>query len=128
MRLGFTHPTDMLKVVDAVLQLHPSWNRGLGLKAQVFRKDLTTLEGILTDSGSLYRVDVNEHCLVRRVDGTVQTAVDAAITATNSTAADYLRTSWVGAYGLNPDPDKAYDHAILALEDLLCPLVCPHNT
>jgi hypothetical protein len=41
--------------------------------------------------------------------------------------ADHLRTAWVAAYGLHPDPDKTYDHAILALEELMCPLVCPRN-
>ncbi|MDT5027637.1 MAG: hypothetical protein QOE61_4063 [Micromonosporaceae bacterium] len=31
------------------------------------------------------------------------------------------------AYGLNSDPDKAYDEAVLAVEALACPLVCPTN-
>lgn len=126
-RCEIAGPAQILTLVDAVLQLHPGWTPQSAIEASIFKAKLTNLESILIDGGSLYRIDLNKHCLVRRVDGTVQAAVDAAITAANSTAADHLRTSWVAAYGLNPDPDKAYDHAVLALEDLLCPLVCPRN-
>lgn len=42
-------------------------------------------------------------------------------------AADHLDTAWAAAYGPNPDPDKAYDEAVLAVETLACPLVCPNN-
>ncbi len=126
-RLDTARQADTLTVVDAVLQLHPGWTPKSAIEASLFKANLATLAGILIDGGSLYRIDLTEHCLVRRVDGTVQAAVDAAITAVNSTAADHLRTSWVAAYGLNPDPDKAYDHAVLALEDLLCPMVCARN-
>ncbi len=126
-RLEIAQQAEMLIVVDAVLQLHPGWTPHSVIEASLFNAKLVSLEGILTDGGSLYRINLDEHCLVRRVDGTVQTAVDAAITAANPTAADHLRIAWVSAYGLNPDPDKAYDQAVLALEDLLCPMVCPRN-
>jgi hypothetical protein len=118
---------ELLTVVDAVLQLHPVWDPGVGIPASMFKVKLDGLDEILIDAGSLYRIDFNGRCLVRRVDATVQAAVDAAIATATSTAADHLRTAWVAAYGLHPDPDKAYDHAVLAIEDLACPLVCPRN-
>lgn len=126
-RLEFAGNTEVLTVVDALLQLHPAWGPQAGIAWSIFGKKLAGLEGTLVDGGSLYRIDLSGRCLVRRVDATVQATVDAAIAAATSTAADYLRTAWVAAYGINPDPDKAYDHAVLALEDLLCPLVCPRN-
>jgi hypothetical protein len=126
-RVGLCQGTDLLHAADAVLQLHPAWEPGPPIPASVFRAKLVNLEGILTDAGSMYRIDVKGRRLVRRVDATVQAAVDAVITTATSLAGAYLRTAWVAAYGLHPDPDKAYDHAILAIEELTCPLVCPRN-
>jgi hypothetical protein len=126
-RLELARQMELLFAVDAILQLHPSWDSDDHWKAEALAQTLDNLAGLLTDAGSLYRIDFNGRCFVRRVDSTVQATVDAAIAAATSTAADHLRTAWVAAYGINPDPDKAYDHAVLALEDLLCPLVCPRN-
>lgn len=38
-----------------------------------------------------------------------------------------LTSSWVHAYGLNPDPDKAYGEAVRAIEAVLNPLVVPND-
>ena len=127
-RLELAPGKDLLTVIDAVLQLHPDWLPPDAGVVEKFDRRLTELQDILTDGGSLYRIDFIEHCLVRRVDSTVQAAVGEAIKAAPATAADHLRAAWVAAYGLQPDPDKAYDQAILALEELICPLVCPRNT
>ena len=124
-RLELSQQTDLLTVVDAVLQLHPAWDPGVGTAKMIFGDKLVRLEEILVDAGSLYRID--DRCLVRRVDTTVQAAVNAAIATATSTVAAHLRTAWGAAYGIDPDPDKAYDHAILAIEELTCPLVCPRN-
>jgi hypothetical protein len=120
-RVAVAPKRELLTVVDAVLQLHPAWDPGVGIPASIFRVKTGRLDDILTDAGSLYKIDFNGRCLVRRVD-------DAAITTATSVAAGHLRTAWVAAYGLHPDPDKAYDHAVLAIEDLTCPLVCPRNS
>jgi len=129
LRLELAQQEELLTVIDAVLQLHPAWGPDGDLSASmVFDERLEELTEILVDGGSLYRVNSNgRRCLVRRVDSTVQTTADSAIKAAPLTVADRLRTAWVAAYGLHPDPDKAYDHAVLALEDLICPLVCPRN-
>jgi hypothetical protein len=126
-RLAVATKAELLAIVDAMLQLHPGWEGGLGMYSAIFNTRLNDLDGILTDAGSLYRIDYNGHCLTRRVDATVQAAADQAIAAATPTAADHLRTAWTAAYGLHPDPDKAYDNAILAIEDLACPLVCPRS-
>ena len=127
-RLALSQQTELLTVVDAVLQLHPAWEPGLDITGRlIFRDKLERLEEVLIDAGSLYRIDFDGRCLVRRVGTTVQAAVDAAIATTTSTVAGHLRTAWGAAYGIDPDPDKAYDHAILAIEELTCPLVCPRN-
>jgi hypothetical protein len=125
-RLDISSGMDLLNVVDAVLQLHPGWDKpdphGL------FQSWTSTLDEILTDAASLYRVDRQARRLVRRVEVTVQAAVDSAVMNATPTAADHLRTTWIAAYGLHPDPDKAYDHAILAIEGLFCPLVSRQNS
>lgn len=125
-RLDISSGMDLLNVVDAVLQLHPGWTQPDPYG--YFQSRIFNLDEILTDSASLYRVDRQARHLIRRVDTTVQAAVDTAITIAAPTTADYLRTAWVAAYGLHPDPDKAYDHAILAIEGLTCPLVSPQNS
>jgi hypothetical protein len=127
-RLVITSGIDLLTVVDALLQLHPGWNfRTANHAPTSFELRIRKLEEILADSGSLYRVDRQERRLVRRVDPTVQFAVDKAIATANPTVANHLREAWVAAYGLSPDPDKAYDQAVLAVEELTCPLVSPSN-
>lgn len=125
-RLGAAEAMDLLIAVDAVLQLHPGWDRN-GDYFEEFHGYIGYLSEILTDSGSLYWIDLITRRLVRRVDVTVQVTVDGAIAAAVPTVADHLRTAWVAAYGLQPDPDKAYDHSILAIEELTCPLVSPRN-
>jgi hypothetical protein len=125
-RLDISSGMELLYVVDAVLQLHPGWDQPdpYGF----FQSRVLTLDEILTDSASLYRIDQHARRLIHRVDTTVQAAVDTAITTAAPTAADHLHTAWVAAYGFHPDPDKAYDHAILAIEELTCPLVSPQNS
>jgi hypothetical protein len=127
---------DLLTVVDAALQLHPGWDgrtwdgppEEQGLLEEKFYEMMGALWTLLVDAGSLYQVDRHGRCLVRRVDSTVQAAVDTAVTTASPTAAEHLRTAWVAAYGIHPDPDKAYNHAVLALEDVACPLVSPNNS
>jgi hypothetical protein len=126
-RLGFSSGMDLVTVVDAVLQLHPGWELPNLTHGLIFRPLAWSLDETLTDAASLYEIDYQGRCLVRRVDATVQALVDKAVTNATATTAEHLRTAWVAAYGLHPDPDKAYDHAVLAIEDQTCPLVSPRN-
>jgi hypothetical protein len=125
-RLDISSAMDLLNVIDAVLQLHPKWDQPDTYGFFYLR--ISSLDEILVDSASLYRVDRQARRLVRRVDPIVQNSVDMAISTAKPAAADHLRTAWVAAYGLHPDPDKAYDHAVLAIEELSCPLVSPQNS
>jgi hypothetical protein len=91
-------------------------------------KPSAVLEEILTTANSVWRVDVEKRRLERRIDSTVTAAVATTRKSANTEAADHLQVAWDAAYGLYPDPDKAYDEAVLAVEALACPLVCPNNT
>jgi hypothetical protein len=121
---------DLLTAIDAVLQLNSGlWQHVefLKLRPDIRRTDpVTELVGILTDGGSRYTVDGDRRCLTVRLDPTVSSAANMAV-AGDPTAGDHLRAAWSAAYGLAPDPDKAYDEAVLAVEALACPLVCPSN-
>lgn len=126
--LIYANPShDLLTIVDAALQLHPLWNSTPANQA-LLRTSLMQLEQILQDAGSLFRVSLEDHCLVCRVDPTVEASASSAIANAEPTAADHLRLAWTAAYGVLPDSDKAYDQAVLAVESLVCPLVSPRNT
>jgi hypothetical protein len=109
---------ELLAVVDAVLQLHPGgddpWRT-----PNLFQG----LEYVLTNGGSMYKVDREKRHLVRRVDETVEAAAEAAMKSASKTAGDHLREAWLAAYGLTPDPDKVFNEAIRAVEEVACPLV-----
>jgi hypothetical protein len=84
------------------------------------------LERLLVAAGSAWRVSDRFRGLERRVDRTVSRAVEEATAV--PIAGDHLAIAWEAAYGRNPDPDKAYDEAVLAVEALACPLVCLNST
>ncbi|MEU6022610.1 hypothetical protein [Micromonospora sp. NPDC047134] len=85
------------------------------------------LNDLLTNGGAGWRINADQNGLERRVEATVTTAVVTAVRTTTSDTADHLRIAWDAAYGRNPDPDKAYDEAVLAVEAIACPLICPNN-
>jgi hypothetical protein len=113
---------DRLIAVDAVVQLHSGWDLDPAGQRR-WAHQLVRLGSILRDGSSAYRVDAKARCLVRRVDATVELAAQETITAAPSAAADHLRQAWSAAFGLTPDPDKAFQEAIRAVEELACPLV-----
>jgi hypothetical protein len=89
--------------------------------------DPSSLEGLLAAANSAWRVNAESRGLERRIDPTITRAVTTARSNANAESAEHLRVAWDAAYGLYPDPDKAYDEAVLAVEALVCPLVCPNN-
>lgn len=115
-------PERLLDIVDATLQLHPAWP-GIQYGDYAFDRLLQDLDDTLLDGGSLYRIDRDSQCLVRRIDATVQAAAEATIKSAPEAAADHLRQAWVAAYGRNPDPDKVFNEAIRGVEEVACPLV-----
>lgn len=106
-----------LDVVDAILRLQPD--------GMLSRADQTArLADTLTLGGSAWMVAPDSKSLVRRVDSTA-VAQFAAATTPVDVASEELREAWNSAYGRNPNPAQAWNHAIKACEALLIPLVCP---
>ncbi|MGW5879017.1 hypothetical protein ACWFMI_20950 [Nocardiopsis terrae] len=95
--------------------------------AQRARRLLNWLEEVLEDGGSYVKVDYQAGHLVRRVSQSAQQAFDQARSEAPDDAADLLASAWKHAYGLNPDPDKAYGEAVRAIEAVLNTLVVPND-
>jgi hypothetical protein len=124
-------PSELLELVDALLCLRSGrWKRYL--RATPSNDQLRRL---LLDGGTAWTLTQHEDGLERRVDptaaaavaATVEGAATAASTSPAAQAGDHLARAWDAAYGADPDADRAYDEAVLAVEALACPLVCPAN-
>ncbi len=102
----------LLDWVDLSLSLEPY----VGL-----REDL---EAVLRMGGSAYTVSGDQLELL--VPDELRQSKDMA-TDPPDEVSDELSKAWVHAYGLNPDPSDAWDHAIKAVEACLLPAVCPNN-
>ncbi|MEU4609332.1 hypothetical protein [Streptomyces umbrinus] len=79
------------------------------------------LDVLLDDAGSAYRVNDDKNGLEIRIvaavrDAVRQTVADASAVQSSVSAADHLAAAWKAAYGLNPDPVRAYSEAIKAVE------------
>lgn len=104
-----------LDVIDALLSwwLEPS------------DSSVDALDEVLTAGGAGWRLTADRRGLERRIDTTATAAVNMTLHTAGDEAQDHLATAWAAAYGRNPDPDKAYDEAVLAVEAVACPLACP---
>jgi hypothetical protein len=135
---------DLLDVVDGILHWHPdlTWEDGdepadgepnpevdakFDAELQAWRRLATRLEYLLEVAGSAWRVNKRADGLERRIDETIIAAASAAADAATPDARTHLANAWRAAYGRKPDPDKAYDEAVLAVEAVACPLVSPRN-
>ncbi|MGW1956113.1 hypothetical protein ACWCPI_25760 [Streptomyces sp. NPDC001920] len=83
------------------------------------------LDEMLMDAGSAFEVDWRQRCLQRRVDATVTTAAEQAMSMDGGS---HLQASWAATYGRHPDASKAYDEAIRAVEAAAIPIVLPNDT
>lgn len=91
------------------------------------------LARILDAAGSAHRVNDAENGLEERIVPTVREAVgqtidDASTATAPGSAADHLTLSWQAAYGLHPDPVRAYGEAIKAVESAAPAVVEPNNS
>jgi len=89
-------------------------------------QNVRELQSTLTAANSIWRVAARPDLrrgLERNVDETVTDAVSEAIRTAPQQAAEHLRAAWEAAYGRNPDPDKAFNEAVRAVEEVACPLV-----
>ena len=87
------------------------------------------LETLLREGHSIWKVSDRCDSLERRQDETVTAAAHQAGQTAESygraAAAERLRNAWSKAYGLHPDPSKAYCEAILAVEAVAVPAITP---
>ncbi|MBF4599066.1 hypothetical protein ITJ50_06260 [Curtobacterium sp. VKM Ac-2889] len=93
---------------------------------EVWNEDL---EELLANAGSAWRVGrrLGAAGLERRVPIAVQVASDAVMSSTGG-AGELLSDAWHAAFGMNPDPDKAYSKAIKAVEEAAKPRVSPKDS
>jgi uncharacterized protein YmfQ (DUF2313 family) len=97
-----------------------------GFSPELFDYLVATLNQLLEDAGSAYRAKVATG-LTRRVDETAHSAAEQAEKDAHPDASQHLRTAWRAAYGLHPDPTKAYSGAIKAVEAVSIPIVLPNG-
>lgn len=88
------------------------------------------LELLLKSSGSKWSVGIRTGAklgLVQRVPEGVQTSVDGTISSSGH-AGIRLAEAWSAAFGIAPDPSRAYALAVKAVEDAAIPVVSPNDT
>jgi hypothetical protein len=112
-------------LIDALLAFVPE--KSFRYMTEYGSNPVAMLDTFLELAGSAWCVAAERGGLERRVDPTVAAAAQATIADASQEASQHLAAAWSRAYGRDPDPDKAYDEAVLAVEALACPLVCPTN-
>lgn len=79
---------------------------------------------ILESGGSAWTVNREKAGLERRVSASATAAMQAVVQGKDVVASE-IGEAWSAAFGLNPDPSDAWDHAIKAVEEVLIPVVLP---
>lgn len=102
-----------LDVLDALLSLSPEVAD-------------SGLDRMLLDGGSAWAVASGGKTLERRVDASARKQFEAATSAADDASRE-LAEAWANAYGRDPNPSDAWDHAIKAMEAALWPVVVPNN-
>lgn len=87
-------------------------------------KDLQT---ILTLAGSVLKIDSDQAILIDVTSPEAEATYAEAVSVEDEIAAE-MREAWANAYGRNPDPSDAWDHAIKVIEHVLVPVVQPNNS
>lgn len=117
-----TAPEQFLDIIDFLLsQLKPN-NDSHNHRAGTFDRQLE-------QGGSTWSVAAitdQKFGLVRRLAAPVEAAGLAAMEDPDP-ASSHLRTAWAEAYGRNPDPGKAYDEAVKAIEAAAEPVITPKD-
>lgn len=111
----------ILAALDGVSELQPRFQ---------LRRELQQL---LDDSRSAYTLRPDKAGLRQRVDPTVEALAEAVVASANQdpargSASVHLKRAWTAAYGLHPEPGKAYSEAIKAVEAAAHATVEPKNS
>ncbi|MFI0446605.1 hypothetical protein [Actinomadura sp. 6N118] len=123
---------DLLEAIDATLHLH-AWTLSIeSYEDQGARTwwigQIAKLIDILEAGGSAWQVSIGRpDRLTERVDQTVVEAVNTTIGDARSDASEHLRWAWNAAYGVQPDPTRAYSEAVKAVEAITIPEVLPKD-
>lgn len=100
-----------LDILHALLQLE-----------EVPESELAELNHMLDLGGSVWKA--TERGLQRRADPVAQRAAEEAVLREDAASVE-LAEAWAKAYGRDPDPSDAWDHAIKAVEAVMIPVVVP---
>jgi hypothetical protein len=86
------------------------------------------LETMLSEAGSLWTVGerLGKPGLVQRLPEGVRVAGESVM-ASSGHAGERLAKAWTAAFGIEPDPSKAYSLAIKAIEDAMKPQISPND-
>jgi hypothetical protein len=85
------------------------------------------LDRILVEGGSTWKTTFKPYWgLVRRISETTQAFADLA-SSPGTDAARKIASAWNACYRHNPDYDRAYRDAVLAVEAVALPVVAPRN-
>jgi hypothetical protein len=101
-----------LDVLDATLHLKNGY------------ANVANLTSILDVGASAWTVAADGRSLEKRVDPAASAAYERALTTADAASIE-LQEAWAAAFGRDPNPSDAWDHAIKAVEELLIPLVIP---
>ncbi|MFJ3395279.1 hypothetical protein [Leifsonia aquatica] len=88
--------------------------------------DSEALRYILELGASAWTVSADGAALQKRVDEATRRSFEDAVSLGDAVSAE-LVDAWSAAFGRNPDPSDAWDHAIKAVEELLIPIVLPNK-
>lgn len=98
----------------------------LANEANVLQQD--ALDLMLLEAGSVWSVGPRRGApgLVRRVSPSLTAAAEQAVLEGH--AGNRLAEAWSAAFGLSPDPSRAYALAVKAIEDAAIPVVAPRDS
>ncbi|WP_327368677.1 hypothetical protein [Streptomyces sp. NBC_01217] len=86
------------------------------------------LDRLLSEAGSSYCVNAETNGLELRITPAAREAVKQTVAdAAAGSAAEHLATGWHAAYGLHPDPVRAYSEAIKAVECAAHAVIQPNH-
>ncbi|MDN3296443.1 hypothetical protein QWM81_20765 [Streptomyces ficellus] len=116
---------DLLDAVDAIL----GWDDEID---EIGGDEGGDLARLLDYAGSAYRVNDAGNGLEVRIsrpvrDAVSRTVADAAGRSATGSASDHLALAWQAAYGMHPDPVRAYSEAIKAVECAAHAVVQPNH-
>lgn len=112
-----TEPREFLTVLDYLVSIRDTGS-----------SHIWALDDTLYRGGSLWRVATagDTPHLERRVGETMMSLGEQAMSPPTR-AAKLLRSAWINAYGLNPQPSKAFFDAVKAVESVAKPVISPDD-